>query len=63
MPIPNMQNTNIPQIIHPMHNNMIPNMNPSMNIPLKELPKKERLRLKMTLEEKYIIHFYLFLFS
>jgi hypothetical protein len=63
MPIPNIQNTAIPQIIHPMHNNMISNMNSSMNIPLTEPPKKERLRLRMTQEEKYIIHFYLFFYS
>lgn len=49
MNIPNIPN---PQIIHQMNNNMIPNMNPSMNIPVVDFVKKERLRLKMTQEEK-----------
>lgn len=52
IPIQNMQNPANSQMLHQMQNNMIPNYNPSVNIPISEPPKKERLRLKMTQEEK-----------
>jgi len=56
----NMMNYNVPvqnpnsnpQISQQMHPNMIPNINPSINVSMSEPPKKERLRLKMTQEEK-----------
>jgi len=54
--IPTQKNLNPanPQILHQhqMQSNMNQNFNPAMNMPLQELPKKERLRLKMTQEEK-----------
>jgi hypothetical protein len=47
------QNPNVnPQMHPPMHADLNQNYNPGMNIPLSEPIKKERLRLKMSQEEK-----------
>lgn len=47
------QNPNSNMQIHPsMNPNVIPNYPPGINVPIAEPIKKERLRLKMTQEEK-----------
>lgn len=52
IPIQNIQIPGNSQILNQMHNNVNPTMIPSINNPMPEPPKKERLRLKMTQEEK-----------